>query len=183
MMDQSKTESSRLVWFVGAVLVYGIIVSLLNGAANEDLRDALEAEELKAIHGNQAEVVEVTDVEQFQAVIADGDHDTNTCFFATTTLFNEKVQVVYREYNPEDKVAGRWNPNTNTIELMRPVGFNVQTVSHEVSHMVDDFMAQQPTLDPHFEAYMQGFWTWCVYEIMKNDTGAECADDPFCNAV
>lgn len=115
----------------------------------------------------------------FSLAIADGHHEYNVCFFADTTLFDETVQIIYPDYNPEDKVIGRWHRDYNTIELMKPNGMNVQTVAHEVSHMVDTFMERYPGIDPHYEAYLQGFWTWCVYEIMQHDL--RCMEDPFCN--
>lgn len=86
---------------------------------------------------------------------------------------------MYPDFNPEDKVAGTWNIDHNIIELMQPDGLDIGTVAHEVSHMVDDFMAKRPDIDPHYRAYMQGFWTDCVYQIMEHDL--RCADDPWCN--
>lgn len=174
MTGQDRKGSSKWMWFIGAVLVYGAVVSFLNGAANADLREAIPA---GGYNTESHQIVE--DVEQFQAVRADGDHTSNTCWFADTSLFNATITIAYPDFNPEDKVKGRWNADTNTIELMQPTGLNVQTVAHEVSHMVDTFMEQQPTIDPHYEAYMQGFWTWCVYEIMQHDI--KCAEDPWCN--
>ncbi len=174
MMAQDRKGSSKWLWFIGGVLAYGAITSFFNGAQNADLREAIPP------HGySQESTVWVDDVEQFQLARADGDHESNKCWFADTTLFNGEVSISYPDYNPEDKVAGRWNPNTNTIELMQPNGLDVKTVAHEVSHMVDTFMEQQPNIDPHYEAYMQGFWTWCVYEIMQHDI--RCAEDPWCN--
>lgn len=173
MMDQNKQGSFNWWWLIGAIFVYGVLVSLWNGAENADVRAAIQETQ------QSDEILWVDDAEQFQAVVADGDHDSNVCRFATNELFTEEVTILYPDYNPADKVAGRWNPASNTIELMQPNGLSVQTVAHEVSHMVDTFMAQQPNIDPHYEAYMQGFWTWCVYEIMQHDI--RCAQDPWCS--
>lgn len=97
------------------------------------------------------------------------DHNANTCSFATQTLFNETVFVTYPDFVAEEKLLGRWMADTNTIELRQPNGLTLDIVAHEVSHMVDTFMARYPNVDPHYEAYIQGFWTDCVYQLMIRD--------------
>jgi hypothetical protein len=115
----------------------------------------------------------------YELSVVDGEHGNNTCFFADTTVFNDVITIVYPDFNSEDKVLGRWNADTSTIELMQPNGLTVQTVAHEVAHAVDTIMEKHPNIDPHFEAYLQGHLTWCVYEIMQHDI--RCAEDPWCN--
>lgn len=163
MMDQDKKASFNWIWFVVAVFVYGVIVSLFNGADNAEWRSEIKE------RGDQSEVLVEDDVENFEYVLVDGSHEDNTCWFKTNELFTEKVQIFYPDFNPDTGVLGTWDYASSTIELMQPDGLNIQTVAHEVSHLVDDFMSQQPDIDPHYRAYMQGFWTWCVYEIMLED--------------
>ena len=159
-MDQDKKESSKWMWFIIAVLCYGAIVSLLNGANDDDNYPTgpIPGEELSFV-----------DTQQYDIVRADGNYTSNTCWFPDNTLFTETITVVYPDFNEENKVTGSWDPNTNTIELMQPEGLNVQIISHEVSHMVATFMSQYPDLDPHYGSYMQGYWTQCVYNIMQDD--------------
>lgn len=117
----------------------------------------------------EVEHVEVTDPVAYNLARATGDHEENTCWFEDTALWDEKVFIVYPDESPDDDVIGTWDYDTRTIALMQPGGLDVQTVAHEVSHMVDDFMAQLPGVDPHYEAYMQGYWTECVWRILQYD--------------
>ena len=91
----------------------------------------------------------------------------NECTFVEGSPFKETVHIYYPEKT--DEVNGRWNEDVNVIELMQPTGLDVETVAHEVSHMVDSFMIKYNVQDPHFEAYMQGYWTECVMKIMEDD--------------
>jgi len=162
-MDQDKPESSKGLPLWSLPLVVLVTVVLTNLPAREN------APVVTSVNVSETIPVTIINEPDFSLVIADGDHNTNTCWFENKTLFNETVTVVYPDQSPDDDVIGRWDSNTNTMSLMQPGGLDVQTVAHEVSHMVDSFMAQQPNIDPHYEAYMQGFWTWCVYSIMIHD--------------
>lgn len=96
-----------------------------------------------------------------------GDHDSNTCWFIDTTVFNEEFKMVYVPRT--DDVIGRWDNSNNTISIMFPGGTTTGTVAHEVSHLVDDLMVEYNVDDEHFEAYLQGFLTECFNRILTYD--------------
>lgn len=146
-------------------LLLGVAITLAGIRGHQQLiQSEISATSTPTLNEPQYHLAEVT-----------GDHESNKCWFKDTTMFNEEVLVVYPEiieYLDEDKkseVIGRWNADVNVIELMQPKGLTVQTVSHEVSHMVDTFMERYPGIDPHYEAYMQGYWTECIYQLMEYD--------------
>lgn len=79
MMDQDKKESSNWGWFILAVLAYGVVMSLINGANNAEWRaDIREANTpLQSI----ASTSNVEDPSLFQLVSVTGDHEENTCCY------------------------------------------------------------------------------------------------------
>ncbi len=59
---------------------------------------------------------------------------------------------------------GSWNPYTMTITLSDT---SVDTVAHEVHHMTEDMLRKLHIKESHMPAYMQGFFTQCVYGIVE----------------
>jgi len=117
---------------------------------------------------SEAELTQPVDIDYKMAAAA-GNHNTNECWFADTTLFDETITIVYPKKSPDNDIVGTWNGGTNVLSLMDPEGMELSYVAHEVSHMVDTFMEKYDVQDQHFEAYMQGLWTECVHKIMLID--------------
>jgi hypothetical protein len=44
---------------------------------------------------------------------------------------------------------------------------DLDTVTHEVSHFVDHVMMQKGIYDDELEAWLQGGWTKCVYDLVQ----------------
>ena len=84
----------------------------------------------------------------------------NSCI--SISLGDYEVKVVFGEI--EGDAIGQWNPSIDTIYLE---DYGVDTVSHEVHHMVDDAYQTFNMGDDHLKAYMQGFYTGCVMEIVE----------------
>lgn len=95
------------------------------------------------------------------------NHVDNTCAFRDASLFQGVVKIEYPEKT--DEVVGTWSYSDSTLELMQPGGLNVRTVSHEVAHVVEDYMDVYEVSDPHFGPYMQGYLTECVWVILQKD--------------
>lgn len=157
MMDQDKKVFSNFWKYVLVVLAYTVVVYLIS------LASANKYAEYKMANLPEDETPE------FSFVLATPNHASNTCSFSVNGMFSETVHVIYAPLDPENEVLGSWYEDLNVILLTSPDGLTVQTVAHEVSHMVDTFMLQQPDIDPHYEAYMQGYWTECVYDIVRED--------------
>lgn len=104
------------------------------------------------------------------------DHDKNICF-SSGDFFDIEVEILYSTDLGADEldntVIGQWQTNElthkNTIYLRDRAGLNIETVSHEVSHMVDTMMVRYKIEDPHFRAYLQGYWTQCVWKVVEQD--------------
>lgn len=84
----------------------------------------------------------------------------NSCI--STELGDYEVKVVFGEI--DGNAIGVWQPRNDTIYLE---AYDVDTVSHEVHHMVDDAYQKFNMGDDHLKAYMQGFYTGCVMEIVE----------------
>lgn len=67
-------------------------------------------------------------------------------------------------FEPNMEPLGRWENDTRTIKLRE---VDIDTVAHEVNHLVKDLVKQYGITDPHYEAYAQGFWTKCVWDIVQ----------------
>lgn len=72
---------------------------------------------------------------------------------------------------------GLWEGNENRVTLYEMHNWtDINTVSHEASHAVDTYLERNPGLHWHYEAYLQGAFTECIYTIGKtayDNTGAE----------
>lgn len=89
----------------------------------------------------------------------------NTCISASRQLPYWEVDV---EFVESDVFAGQWSPWGNKIRLVPGEGDNVDTVAHEVYHMVEDKMEGYNITDPHVGAYLQGSWTACVLDVVHH---------------
>lgn len=92
-------------------------------------------------------------------VIAHPNKDT--CI-ASGTGVKYSVDIKFAEMSD---ALGQWNNMNNRITLAEPV--TVDTIAHEASHLVDDFMKQYRLTDLHYRAYAQGAWTQCIYDIVN----------------
>lgn len=97
------------------------------------------------------------------------NHDENICK-STGNFFDIEVAVSYVN-DPVDMegVVGMWVASRDTIMLRTDHGADIDTVAHEVSHMVDTMMERYKVQDNHYEAWLQGQWTRCVWEIVETD--------------
>lgn len=82
---------------------------------------------------------------------------TNTC----TGVDGYKVYIVHDTSTEE---LGSWDYENATIRLNRT---SVDTIAHEVHHMVYDYLLDKGISDPHMYAYAQGYWTQCVYDVVQ----------------
>lgn len=89
----------------------------------------------------------------------------NTCI-ASGTGINFKVTVKFDEELLEaNNAIAKWYNQTNTLQIKKDA--DVDTIAHEASHIVDDFLKQYRIEEPHYRAYAQGAWTQCIYDIVK----------------
>ena len=118
---------------------------------------------------NQNNTIEVTEEEEDFAANVEVliSYRDNTCTLTNSAYFDEVINIEYPDKT--DKISGRWNPNTMMIQLMQPGGLDLATVAHEVSHAVDTIMIQHPGIDEHYEAYLQGTLTACVWYVLQHD--------------
>lgn len=86
-------------------------------------------------------------------------HSRSSCVGNAEPFKDWEAKVEYRSL---EGAVGRWTPSTRTIALDPIGGIDVNTIAHEVAHMVDDMMVIYKVQDPHIEAYLQGNWTECV---------------------
>lgn len=110
---------------------------------------------------------------KYQTAQAIPVHDLNVCQSEPYGgTFSEQIKISYPDTikNEDGSITiGQWDSANNVLSLMQPDGLNIQTVAHEVSHLVDTLMIRYAIQDEHYEAYLQGFWTECVYEILQED--------------
>lgn len=78
-----------------------------------------------------------------------------------------EVHVVIVEES--DNFNGQWEsgPAGYWIKLLKGSGTDVDTIAHEVYHMVEHIMETANVEDPHVGAYLQGNWTECVLSIVQ----------------
>lgn len=93
-------------------------------------------------------------------------HDENRCK-STGNFFDINIEVVYPS-EMEDAV-GRWVARNDEIELELGRGSDIDTIAHEVHHMVDTMMDRYNVKDDHYAAWLQGSFTRCVMEIVEED--------------
>lgn len=93
------------------------------------------------------------------------DHTHNRC--AVLYPVEYEVQV---EYGPEDlPFAGEWNSHLQLVTLNVESGMDIDTVAHESSHIVDTIMETWKFEDQHYEAYLVGRMTGCLWMLVEKD--------------
>lgn len=101
----------------------------------------------------------------------------NTCQILQPISFTFFVNYRFEREAPDSTTIGKWSGSTRELFIYDMDEWkSVNTISHEVSHLVDTIMEENPTLHHHYEAYLQGDITECVYELSKlaySKTGAE----------
>lgn len=95
-------------------------------------------------------------------------HDENVCA-SNSEFFDIQVAVRYIPHSPEIEFAGQWRPAENLILLNERSGVDIDTVAHEVYHMVETKMKEYKVADPHYGAYLQGAFTNCVWTLVEQD--------------
>lgn len=105
------------------------------------------------------------------------DHDNNIC---TLTFDSESVYKIDVRYFEEDEtLAGEWDAEFQRIRLSEKSGLDIDTVAHEVSHAIDYIMIEYQIEDHHYEAYMQGQLTLCIWQIVQEDVNPKEPEDKF----
>lgn len=85
-----------------------------------------------------------------------------------------KIDVRYFTNTEENNtLAGRWDEASQRILLSNTTGLDIDTVTHEVSHAVDSIMIEYNIKDHHYEAYLQGRISRCIWQIVEQDTQHE----------
>jgi hypothetical protein len=100
------------------------------------------------------------------------DLKNNICTFEVKTTFEENIKVEFYSLpeikNNERYTVGSWSEDDNTIRLESSIGTDLDTVAHEVSHAVDTLMGRHKPKEQHYEAYLQGALTECVWQIVQS---------------
>lgn len=92
------------------------------------------------------------------------------CIATSERMSGFEIKIVYED---REGLDGTWNANTKTIMLDTDSGEEVNTIAHEVSHAVDDIMIWYDFKDPHYEAWLQGSYTSCVWQVVQSKLRAE----------
>ena len=98
----------------------------------------------------------------------------NVCVSTSRQLpyWKVKVDVV----DDLGTALGSWHPTAKNIKLSEKGGIDIDTVSHEVYHMVEDVIEWYNITDPHMGAYLQGNWTRCVLEVVQHQGDFKFSD-------
>ncbi len=67
----------------------------------------------------------------------------------------------------DEKVMGLFHSDRKSGASVYFVDTGINTVAHEVSHFVDYALARLGINDKETEAYLQGYFTQCVYEKLN----------------
>ena len=114
-----------------------------------------------------------SDDSEYQYFDTGAIRDGSTCISTSIQLPYWEVEVKIEEI---EGIAGRWHPVDKIIILNPTGGLDVNTVSHEVYHMVEDVMKWYDIEDPHVGAYLQGNWTECVLSVVQRQGQFKFAD-------
>lgn len=96
-------------------------------------------------------------------------HEDNECRWQRANVADVSITVNYIEPGDEIDYYGRWIPSENLIVLNSEGGLDINTVAHEVYHVVQTKMDEYEVVDPHWGAYMQGALTNCVWDLVDYD--------------
>lgn len=107
------------------------------------------------------------------------DQSDNVC----KLMIGEEVYRIDVRYFENDEsnatLAGRWEVERQRILLSMSTGLDIDTVAHEVSHAVDSIMDEYQFQDEHYEAYLQGRLTRCIWEIVDYDINPPEKEEKF----
>lgn len=88
-------------------------------------------------------------------------HPTESRCIGTGNNVSFDIGIVFEDL--EDDTIGEWRPESQEIALE---DMTVDTMAHEVSHAVEDILEDHGIQHEHLEAYLQGYLTQCVYDIV-----------------
>lgn len=95
------------------------------------------------------------------------NHKEQTCVNTSPDWNKPDIKL---EYSVDiGEAIGQWDSQTQTIKLVPFEGTDIDTIAHEVSHAVDTIMRKKFVIDSHYEAWLQGALTVCVYDLVKKD--------------
>jgi hypothetical protein len=115
----------------------------------------LAGETLKTLQGYRSE---------YSDTAAHANLEEYKCMSYKQGMFDFDIQV---EFVKMEGAVGKWIPSLDTIRLAPNGGMDIDTVAHEVHHMVENKMKEYNVQDSHYAAYLQGNWTGCVWKIVQ----------------
>lgn len=104
---------------------------------------------------------EYEDKSQNYADVSAFMHPTKDACLASGNRFKYVVNVVFDD---SMEPMGEWLESTKTLKLRDT---DVDTIAHEVNHLVHSMLRENHITDDHMFAYAQGFWTQCVFDIVE----------------
>lgn len=72
--------------------------------------------------------------------------------------------IVFKSPNVGENVGGDFTPSNPA--RIRLVDTSIKTIAHEASHLVDSLLQKRGITDFEVEAYLQGFYTQCIYNLL-----------------
>lgn len=106
-------------------------------------------------------------------------HTDNVCRWTRVNVADISITVNYTEPSDEIDYFGIWFPAENLIVLNIDGGLDINTVAHEVYHVVQTKMDEYEIADPHWGAYIQGGLTTCVWKLVEQDVNEAEHRSPF----
>ena len=87
----------------------------------------------------------------------------------TERTFNTSVRIYVLESLGDEETVGRFYTYENAIALKKS-HITVSNVAHEVSHLVDQIVYVRGIHDGETRAYLQGYYTNCVWQNVRERT-------------
>lgn len=110
-------------------------------------------------------------------------HTENICrisFEHNSDIVEYEVKTVYFVNDETNQtLAGEWDPTSRTIALSQSKGLDVDTVSHEVAHVVETLFEIYNFEDSHYGPHIQGDFTACVWDIVQEDVRLSEKEEKF----
>lgn len=122
---------------------------------------------------------EVDDTSDYNGVQINISHTDNVCRWTRANVADISITVNYTEPSDEIDYFGIWFPAENLIVLNIDGGLDINTVAHEVYHVVQTKMDEYEIADPHWGAYIQGGLTTCVWKLVEQDVNEAEYRSPF----
>lgn len=145
-------------------MLLGIFLSLAIGAMYTNVLGDLKYKVTEPDWSSHAPVVAMNPI-------------TNNCEILQPINYTFNVAFRFERTSPDSTTVGLWSGDTKELYLFEmDEWLSINTIAHEVSHVVDTLMEENPTLHAHYEAYLQGAITECVHDLAKlaySKTGAE----------